>query len=421
MYFVYNILSLVALLFYLPVLFRKKIPLNRKTFIKECLGRSDYQRADIWVHAVSVGEVIAALPYLKQLKKEFPEIKVVLSTITYTGQRMANEKFPEADRIMYMPWDAGFILHNVVRRIKPRLFITIETELWPNLIRILKINGARVLLMNGRISASSFKGYSRIKPFIAKVLSLIDVLGMQDETGAERIRALGATPDKIKILGSFKFDIQIPDIFLAWTKMLQGPVLSAGSTHRGEDIIILQAYKHLKKQIKELNLILAPRHPERFGEVEALLKQEGIHYLRRSSLDAENSAVIPHATEAILLDTIGELSGVYACSSVAFVGGSLVPVGGHNILEPAYWSKPILFGPYMGNFPIASEFLTGGAAVKVKDAKDIVEAVTKLLTDRQAAEMMGRRARAIIDCNLGAVDRAMEITRPYVSAGRMGS
>ncbi|HLC17063.1 MAG TPA: 3-deoxy-D-manno-octulosonic acid transferase [Thermodesulfovibrionia bacterium] len=409
MYFLYDILSFLALFGYIPILLTKKGPVSRKVFLLERLGLSDYDRADIWVHAVSVGEVIAVLPLLKAIKKEWPEKRVLLSTITYTGQRVANEKFPEADRIMYLPWDSSLIIKRVAKKVKPALFFTVETELWPNLFRILKQQGAAVLVMNGRLSESSYKGYKRVKFFIKDLLCRIDGMYMQDQTSADRALALGAPADRVQVIGNLKFDMKPVQKQLLWAEKLHGQILTAGSTHRGEDEIVLAAFKQIQRQIQHAKLILAPRHPERFDEVEGLLKKEQFSYVMRSKIDQNEEKM--HKASVILLDTIGELSGVYAISHVAFVGGSLVPVGGHNILEPAYWSVPVVFGPHMNNFPIAESFLAEQAALEVRSEDQFAQAVIKLMKSEQEAKELGARGRALVDKNLGAVDRAIEVLR----------
>ncbi|MBI4697537.1 MAG: 3-deoxy-D-manno-octulosonic acid transferase, partial [Nitrospirae bacterium] len=385
-------------------------PENRLAYLRERLGMSSYGRADVWVHAVSVGEVMAALPFVKAFSKEFPGLKIAFSTTTYTGQKIARDKFPEADRIMYMPWDTGLCVKRVVRAINPRIFITIETELWPFLFRTLKKSGARVVLLNGRISPGSFHGYSRLKPFMKKVFSCMDFLSVQSLIDAERMISIGANKYKIEIMGNFKFDIEPGrEEPASWPEALKGRIVLAGSTHRGEDEIILDAFGNAKRDIPDLILILAPRHPERFNEVEDILRKRGLSYIRRSELRAQTSDVI-------LLDTIGELSHLYSKADIAFVGGSLLPFGGHNILEPAYWGKPILFGPHMENFPVAKDFLREDAAMMVEDSGSLAKAIVDLLKDNRKAEQIGHRAKNIIDRNTGAVKKAISIVRSYIGS-----
>ncbi|RMD57353.1 MAG: 3-deoxy-D-manno-octulosonic acid transferase, partial [Nitrospirae bacterium] len=404
----YEILSLIGLLLYLPVLFTKKGPEDRITFIRERLGLSKYDKVDIWLHAVSVGEMIAALPLLKAIKQAYPEKRIMLSTITYTGQKVAKEKCSEAHRIMYMPWDSSLILRRVIKEASPLVFITIETELWPNLFRNLKKHNTKILLMNGRISASSHRGYSYIKPFIKHVLSLVDVFCMQDEISAKRILSLGAPRERVKVIGNFKFHLSAPSSLPKWTEKIKGIIISAGSTHRGEDEIILKAYKDIKVEEEHVKLIIAPRHPERFKEVEELIKTYNMSYIKRTEIRDTKESI---DEDVVLLDTIGELSGVYACCTIAFVGGSLVPIGGHNILEPAYWSKPIIIGPYMDNFPIVEDFIKSGAAFTVKDEVEMANTIKKLLRDKKALEEAGAKAKEIVNKNIGAVERAMEVLR----------
>lgn len=439
MFLIYNLLSLLSLILYFPLILFKKGPEDRCTYLKERLGISGYDDTDIWVHAVSVGEVIAALPFLKALKRELPEKKIVLSTTTYTGQKIASDKFPEADRIMYMPWDTGLCINKAVRFLKPKIFLTIETELWPVLFVRLKKAGAHIVLVNGRISQESFNGYKRLKFFMKRLLSLVDFLYMQGDGDAERIIAIGAKPEKVKVMGNLKFDAEFhkPHELAEWMNRLDGQVLVAGSTHNGEEEIILDSYETIKKSIDNLKLILAPRHPERFNEAERILKERKIDYIKRSQIRAqsplqttggqaepgtqsENYNTKKQETtnsplpDVILLDTIGELPQIFSKASVTFIGGSLLPFGGHNILEPAYWGKPIVFGPHMENFPIAKEFLKDGAAIMVKNSTEVAAAIEDLLKNTEKARRMGLKAKAIINSNTGAVERAVSMVRSYL-------
>ncbi len=405
MLLLYNILSAIVLLLYFPMLVFKKGPQNRAEFLKERLGLSEYEKTDIWVHAVSVGEVIASLPFLRKLKKELPEINITLSTTTYTGQKIARDRFPEAQRIMYMPVDACFCVNKVIEQLRPRIFIAIETEIWPQLFRRLKKSGSQVAILNGRISKESFEGYSLIKPFMKKALSFADCFYMQGDNDALRIIAIGAEADKVKVMGNFKFDFEppsVPDLNIA------GEVFVAGSTHRGEEEIIISAFENVKRAHPDLKLLLAPRRPERFQEVEEILRKGNLNFIRRTTL-SQNTEHSDY--DVILLDTIGELSGVYSKATIAFVGGSLIPHGGHNILEPAYWSKPVIFGPHMDNFPFVKQFLREGAGLMVKDSKEIADTIAYLLDNPAKAAEIGERAKKITDSNAGAVRKAVELIR----------
>jgi len=409
----YNLLSAIAVLLYLPVLVMKKGPEDRIRFIRERLGVSHYSKTDIWVHAVSVGEVIACVPFLKMLKKEFPDKSIVFSTTTYTGQKIAHERFPEACRIMYIPCDTWLCVKRAANGLRPEIFITIETELWPALFSALKKNASRIIILNGRISNKSFKGYRRLSYFMKKLLAYVDFLYMQGEADAEKIKAIGADNNRVRIMGNFKYDIAFdvsgaPD----WLENINGRILLAASTHKGEEEIILNAYDSIRQTCPDLKLIIAPRHPERFKEAEEILKKRNLNFIRRSALSVGAHRDVPF--NIILLDTIGELSRVFSKVTIAFVGGSLVPVGGHNILEPAYWAKPMIFGPYMDNFPMAEEFLDQAAAVKVNDAHEIVVAVTDLLNNSEKAGRMGLKAKAMVEKNAGAVKKAIELVRGFL-------
>lgn len=406
----YNLFSTVALGLYLPKLFLKKGPADKRAFVAERLGISQYKKAGIWVHAVSVGEVIACVPFLKALKKEFPSEKIVLSTTTYTGQKVARERFPEADRIMYMPWDAWLCLRKAAAGISPRIFITIETELWPSLFRSLKKAGSTIIILNGRISARSYRGYRRLGFFMKDVLSHVDFFYMQGKGDAERIMGMGAERHRVGVMGNLKFDISIDESAqLDWLEQVPGRILLAASTHAGEEEIILQAYGTIKPHHPDLKLIIAPRHPERFKEAEEIIRKNNFMYIRRSMMDQGTEGY-----DIVLLDTIGELSRAFSKVTIAFIGGSLVPVGGHNILEPAYWGKPVLFGPYMDNFPFSQDFIHERAALRVSNADDISREVMILLDDSGKALQLGQNAKAIMEKNRGAVKKAIALVRGFI-------
>ena len=412
MLLLYNLLSAIAIVLYSPWIFFKKGPEDRATFIKERYGLAEYEKTDIWMHAVSVGEVLASLPFLKALKKEFPSKKIVLSTTTYTGQKIARDRFPEADRIMYTPVDAMFCTRRVASLLKPEIFITVETELWPALFQALNNLDSRIVILNGRISNASYQGYRKIIFFMKKLLSIVDYFYMQDDGGAERIINLGADRNKVGIMGNFKFDMEFDhSTSLNWLYPANSDILLAASTHKGEEEIILDAYTIIKKTFAELKLVLAPRHPERFDEVAELIGKKGYSYIRRSEIIQGTDNRTP---DIILLDSVGELPAVFADITITFVGGSLVPIGGHNIFEPAYWSKPIIFGPHMDNFPVAADFLDSNAAIEVKSSKNISDTVIDLLNNNDKAVQMGKNAKKIVDKNTGAVKKAIELVRSYI-------
>ncbi|MGB9715433.1 MAG: 3-deoxy-D-manno-octulosonic acid transferase [Thermodesulfovibrionales bacterium] len=418
----------------MPFQYLKRPKDLRKRWLREKFGsinpksltpyahRITHNASHIWVHAVSVGEVMASIPLLKKLRDKYPEKNLLLSTITYTGQKVAKEKVPVGTVVFYLPFDITFILRRLFKKIRPSLLIIMETELWPNLFRVSKEFKIPVILLNGRISEKSFKGYKKVSFFMKKVFSNMDLLCMQSEIYAERIRSIGVDDRKIKVLGNFKFDIKPPSKIPEWTEKIKGPVLIAGSTHEGEEELITYVFLKLKKDFSDLNLILAPRHPERFNEVEELLKTKGLSYVRRSAFNEKQIILNPeHRTSKseflkgiiILLDSVGELSSVYGVGDIAIIGKSFKGHGGQNPLEPAYWGKPIICGPHMENFPFIEDFYKEGGALKV-DEEGLYQALKGLLLKPEKAKDMGLKAQQLYNKNSGAVDRAIEVIEKYI-------
>jgi 3-deoxy-D-manno-octulosonic-acid transferase len=435
MYLLYSLIYTIAIIFLLPFEYFKRPKDIRKRWLREKFGFYEFNLeitppypplgkggnvGVIWVHAVSVGEVMAALPMLKSLKKRYPSRGIILSTITDTGQKVAREGAPEDTIIVYLPFDIASILNTVLKRIKPEILIVIETELWPNLFRVFKENGIPVILFNGRISEGSFKGYRKVSFFMERVLSYVDFFGMQSEEYAKRIRSLGANKSRVKTLGSFKFDTRPPSQIPEWTKKIKGPVIIAGSTYEREEEFLTSVYLELKKDFPDLNLIIAPRHPERFKGVEDMLSSKGISFIKRSAFSTRHSK-LSEATDwqtikgmIILLDTIGELSAVYGIADIAIIGKSFKGYGGQNPLEPAYWEKPILCGPHMENFPVIKDFYNAGAALEVNE-EGLYAKLKELLRFPEKAKEIGSKAQELYRRNAGAVERAMEIIARYVN------
>jgi 3-deoxy-D-manno-octulosonic-acid transferase len=433
MFLLYSIIYIFALIFIFPFEYFKRPKDLRKRWLREKSGFFNssfilHPSSFIWVHAVSVGEVMASVPLLKILRKRYPSKEIILSTITDTGQKVAKEKSPEGTTTVYLPFDIAFILKSMLKKIKPEVLIVIETELWPNLFRVFKENGVPVIVLNGRISENSFKGYKKISFFMKKVLSYVDFFGMQDEEYAERIRKLGVSSSRVMNLGNFKFDTRPPSQIPEWTEKIKGHVITAGSTHEGEEELITSVYIELKKDFPDLNLIIAPRHPKRFKAVEDMLRTKGISFVKRSEFRPSNPP-IPLLVkggeggflelqvlkgEIILLDTVGELSAIYGVSDIAVIGKSFKGYGGQNPLEPAYWGKAILCGPHMENFPAIQDFYKAGAAIKVKE-EELYSKIKELLTMPEKAMDIGLKARDLYKKNSGAVERAMEIIAGYIS------
>ena len=412
MFFIYSTLYTIVVLILLLPEYLKRPPGLRPRWLREKFGSLTEAASSIWVHAVSVGEVGASIGLLRRLKSEYPDSTLVLSTITDTGQKVAAERVPAGTRVVYLPFDAGFILTGSIRRLRPRAFVVVETELWPNTFRVLSESGIPVIVVNGRISEKSSKGYRRISFFMKRVFSFVRCFGMQGEVDAARLIEIGAPKDKVIVTGNFKFDMKMPEKIPSWAGPAGGPVIVAGSTHSGEEEIIIAAYRENRERFPGLRLILAPRHPERFGEVEELLKSSGISYRKRSDLgDASHEAV--GDAGIILLDTVGELSAVYGAADIAVIGKSFLGTGGQNPLEPAYWSKPVICVPHMENFPFIEEFYREGAAFEV-DRNTLAKKIKELLLAPGSAQAAGAKARELFMRNSGGVERAMELIKGFI-------
>jgi len=418
MYLLYSLIYVIAVIFLLPFEYFKRPKDIRERWLKEKFGFFDsslipHPSSFIWVHAVSVGEVMAASPLLGRLKERYPAKSIMLSTITDTGQKVAKERAPEGTTIVYLPFDIPSILKSVIERVKPEILIVIETELWPNMFRVFKSNGVPVVLLNGRISENSFRGYRKVSFFMKQVLSCVDFFGMQAEEYAERIRRLGVNNDRVVNTGNFKFDIRPPSQIPEWTGKLKGPVITAGSTHEGEEEFITTVYIELKKDFPDLNLIIAPRHPERFQGVEDRLRAKRISFIKRSTFSNQPSEQGIVEGMIILLDTVGELSAIYGISDIAVIGKSFRGYGGQNPLEPAYWGKPIVCGPHMENFPVIKDFYKEGAAIEINEER-LYAVLKELLSNPEKAKEIGSRAQELNRENSGAVNRAMEIIAGYL-------
>jgi len=364
----------------------------------------------VWIHAVSIGEVLAARPLVPVLRERYPGHRIFLSTTTMTGNAVAKKSVRGVDGLFYAPLDFPHPVRRALEVLNPSLLVLVETELWPNLVHEAKRRGARIALVNGRISPRSFPRYRRVRRFLSPLFSEIDLFLMQGDVHAERVRALGAPEDRVRVTGNLKFDAVEPGrLPERLARLLQGgeprPLWVAGSTVGGEEELVLSAFHRVRERIPQARLLVAPRHPERFSLVPPLVEAAGFRCLRRSSLD-------PAAWrdgEVLLLDTLGELAQVYALASVVFVGGSLVPSGGHNILEPAVAGKAVVVGPHMENFQeIADQFRSESAMVQVSSPDELAREVSALLLDDERRRGLGERARELVGRNRGAVSRTVD-------------
>ena len=374
----------------------------------------------VWIHAVSVGEVLSLRSLLYQIKKRHPSWRVNFSTLTSTGYRIAREKLPEADSIFLIPLDFAFIVRRFFRAIRPQLLVLAESEFWPNLLRNARRNCQATVLVNGRISARSFKAYRRLGPLAHKLLENISLFLVQTELDAQRIKDLGLDPDRVMVAGNLKAEVSLPAMSLeeiqAFKKNLgiaeSKKVIVAGSTHKGEEEPVLKAFEGARRERNDLLLIIAPRHPDRAGEVEKISLNLGLKTLRKTA------AAPDRPWDVLVLDTIGELAHFYSLADLTFVGGSIVPHGGQNFLEPAFYGKPIFLGPYLDNFVfLADEFIRSGSVKVVSGREDLAEAF--LMKDEVLLGEMGNKAKALLDSFQGATEKTLTEIENLMSEDRV--
>jgi 3-deoxy-D-manno-octulosonic-acid transferase len=379
----------------------------------------------IWIHAVSVGEVLAALPLAKQLKQQFPGKPLIVSTTTATGQRLARERFDFADGFLYFPFDWTWVVRRVLRAVSPSCIVILETEIWPNFLREANREGVLVIFVNGRISDRSMRRYKRflsslgfaLKGFFRKVLSDPTLFLMQSEKDSARVLELGAPPDRVIITGNLKYDSPLPSEseFGRWLgntieKHARRPLIVAGSVTAGEEPLVLSAFALLQTRSPNAFMVLAPRKPDRFDAAAKYIEESNREYVRRSqiSLASQDGSALTNSASVLLLDSIGELAGLYRIADAVFVGGSLVPAGGHNILEPAGFGKPPVFGNSMENFAeVARAVIARDAGLKVYSAEELGAAWIALTRSPEKSRIMGEAARALVEENRGATDRAV--------------
>ena len=364
-------------------------------------------RPSIWIHAVSVGEVLAARALVRLLKESYPAHRLLVSTTTATGQRVARQLGPAVDAVFYAPLDFPPCVAGTLDRVAPELLVLVDTEVWPNLLRACRRRGVRTLVVNGRISDRSYRGYRLVRGFMRRALEGVDRVCAQNELWGRRFLALGLPRERLTVTGSLKFEAANDAaaaageaaVLRAFGFAAGRPVIVAASTLRGEEEPVLRAFEHVRNSVAGALLIIAPRHPERFGEAEQAAARQGFAVVRRTSLAADANP----AADVIVLDTIGELARLFELATVVFVGGSLVPAGGHNILEPAVFGKAILFGPHMENFAgVADLFVARDAAWQIRSGRELGEAIEALLADPARREALGAAARKLLEDNRGA-------------------
>jgi 3-deoxy-D-manno-octulosonic-acid transferase len=424
MYLAYSALTLVAFLLVSPYFLYQAIRYKKYVgSLRERLGYLPISfnvdgEESIWIHAVSVGEALTARALATDLKRRYPRLRLYLSTTTMAGQQVAKASLRHlVDGVFYFPFDWMFTIRRTLNLVRPRLFVMMETEIWPNLLRACRKRGVKTAVINGRISARSYPRYKLIRPLFRCVLADVDRFCMQSEESAHRLKDLGADPGRVTVTGSLKFDsLELPAptahgqprerVLRFFRVSSHRTVIVAGSTMRGEETAVLEAFRKIKTTRTHAIAIIAPRQPERFVEVERLSREAGFVTIRRSELpiDAEPRA------DVVVLDTIGELAQLYQLATAVFVGGSLADHGGHNILEPAIFGKPIVFGPHMQNFrEIAEAFVANDAAIQVQTERELDAAILSLVRDPVHRARLGAAARALVEANRGAKDKTLAV------------
>lgn len=416
MFIIYDFIFLIIAIVYLPAY------LLRKKFHQDFLVRLGFLPKElhldgaIWIHAVSVGEVMTVRGLMYQLIRTYPDKKIVITTVTPTGNKIARDIVRKGDLVSYLPLDFSFIVKKVVDKIRPALFIIVETEIWPNLISYLYNKNIPIAVVNGRISDNSFIGYLRIKLLLRPILNKINLFCVQTELDAQRLGRLGVPEDKINLTGNMKFDIaDYPGLKTDYADLRdklgldhKDELLVAASTHPGEEEIILSVYKELLTKFPYLRLLIAPRHPERAADIEKMIIKYNFQFLTISQIGLQTG--ISNPRPIFILDTVGHLMDYYAISDIVFVGGSLIKKGGHNILEPALLGKPILFGPSMYNFrDIADLFLKNQAAQLVHNRDELAEKIQDLLNSPHKGIQLSQHAQELMSKNRGVTGKNLKL------------
>lgn len=433
MYYLYSVLFILIVITILPFLMLRMLGSGQFKRFREMWGflpedvlRRVEGRKCIWVHAVSVGEIVAASPIVQEIAKMMPNQVILLSVTTTTGYEMAKRMIPEAAGIIHFPLDLPWLVNRLIRRIKPSLFMVVETELWPNFLKAAKRHDVKTMMANGRISDTSFRRYHYLLRIVKDMLDQLDCFCMQSAQDADYIVALGADPARVIVTGNTKFDQPYAEISLRQQDELRkmlglrqaGPIIVAGSTHKGEEELLIAAFKTLLDDFPRACMVIAPRQVKRAAEIMDLCQKAAIPAASRTEIipDEEGqSAASSSRRQIVILDTIGELSQVYSIADLVFVGGSLVPKGGHNILEPAAHGKPVLVGPHMFNFKeIYASLSQRGACITVKDKNELSVQMNILLKDPQQWMRMQREALQIIEENKGASVRNARFVKQLV-------
>jgi 3-deoxy-D-manno-octulosonic-acid transferase len=416
MYLIYSALLAAVLLVSLPYWLLQGLRHGKyRAGLGERLGRvpqrllAEPARPAIWVHAVSVGEVLAVSALVAELTRQFPKHRVLVSTTTDTGQKLARSRFG-AENVFYFPLDFAFAIRPYLRLLRPELIVIAETEFWPNFLRLAHASSARIAVVNARISDRSWPGYVRFRRLLRRVLREIDLFLTQTGEDARRLEQIGAPSERIQVTGNLKFDVPAPaappivaSLRATFQQANASPVIVCGSTVDGEEPLLLRAFENVLASHPRATMILAPRHPERFDEVAELLQKLGIRFWRRSLWSGD-----PIVGGVLLIDTIGELAALYGLADVAFVGGSLVPRGGHNIIEPALQGVPIVVGNHTENFRDIVGLFQSRDAVRVVGPAELPLVLMELIADPIERAELGRRAAETLRAQMGATQRTVQ-------------
>ena len=418
MRFLYNLLSYLALIPYAGLFLFRSVsnPAYRRNLGQRFGFGFPRIRESIWLHAVSVGEVQAALPLVRALRRRYPDVRLLVTTVTPTGAARVRAVFGDDVEHSYIPFEFPYAIKRFFRAVNPQAALIMETEIWPNLYRACGVRRIPLVLVSARISPRSVPGYARMLPMIRETLSHGIIIAAQSQSDADRFLALGADPARTTVMGNIKFDVELPEGTRAAGVRLRQETIGdrlvwiAASTHRGEEQQVLDAHRTLLVRHPELLLILVPRHPERFAEVQKLVEKSGFEMISRT-----DGSPCDHATQVLLGDTMGEMPLFFAASDIAFIAGSLVPIGGHNLLEPAAQGLPVITGPYNSNAQgIADLFVELDACRRVADWQELATVVGECLENPRAAQRLGMNALALLEQNRGALARLLSLLDPLL-------
>ena len=423
MYGLYSFFLLMGFLLYAPGYFiQMKIRKKESLFLKERLGiklpAAKPGAPSLWIHAVSVGEVLSLRRLVSELRTKHPSWPIYFSTLTNSGYNVAKQALSGVAEIFFVPLDFGRVVRRFFSVLRPQLFVLAESEFWPHLLRQARRSCRSVILVNGRMSRRSYRKYRRWRSLVRPVLGNIDYFLVQTELDRERLEGIGIPAQRIEVAGNLKAEVCLPEVSVeerhnlrtAFGLSPEKKVIIAGSTHRGEETLILKAFAGAREIRPDLAVVIAPRHPERSPEVEKAAVELGLRVMRRTQVESDKP------WDVLILDTIGELTKFYALADLAFVGGSLIPHGGQNLLEPAFYGKPLCFGKHMENFAaLADDFVSSGAARIVLGPEELEDVF--LMKDERALEEMGRRAKDLLLSLQGATARTLQVIESRIAKG----